>query len=183
MWMTYQNLDLWFTTWKRTLIQLEFGREATSADNVEGEVFFYANQMTQIVNLDETDGSLDNTTGNKGGRPPVVFSDPTISKGAMAANTAGYSSMVICGSSTSGEALPPHFQLKTLAKSDATMRISVDWFAHLARAVGKFGHPMPKASSKHTSPTPGTSLASLVKGPHHNNSRRLLLPAPDATRK
>jgi len=28
-----------------------------------------------------------------------------------------------------------------------------------------------------------TSVASLVKGPHHNNSRRLLLPAPDATRK
>jgi len=144
MWTTYQNLDLWYTTCKKTVIQLGFGRESTLADDVEGEVFFCENQMMRILNLDETDGSLDNTTGNRGGRPPVVFSDPAISCGALAANKSGYSSTVICGSSASGEAIPPHFQLNTLAKSDVTTRISVDWFAHLAQVIGKFGLDAPR---------------------------------------
>jgi len=65
--------------------------------------------------------------------------DPTITRGAVAANKSGYSSTVICGSSAAGEAVPPHFQLKTLAQSDATKKISVDWFVHAANVYGKFG--------------------------------------------
>jgi len=140
-WTTHQNLDMWFTTWKGTLIELGFGREALPTDEVDGEIFFYPDQTRRIINVDETDGSLDNTTGSKGGRPPVVFSDPTIARGATAANKSGYSSTVICGSSAAGEAIPPHFQLKTLAQSDATMKISVDWFLHAASVHGKFGLP------------------------------------------
>ena len=112
-----------------------------STDEVEGEMFFYPNQKSRIINVDETDGSLDNTTGSKGGHPPVVFSDPTVLWGAMAANKSGYSSKVICGSSAAREAIPPHFQLKMLAQSDATMKISVDWFLHAAFVHGKFGLP------------------------------------------
>ena len=138
-WTTHQNLDLWFSTWKSTLIDLEFGREALVTDNVEGEIFFFENQVNRIINVDETDGSLDNTKGNKGGRPPIVFTDPDLARGAVAANKSGYSSTVICGSSATGEAIPPHFQLKTLAQSDDTKRISVDWFVHSARVIGKFG--------------------------------------------
>jgi len=126
------------------VIDLGFGREALPEDQVVGEIFFYENQMSRIINLDKTDGSLDNTTGNKGGRPPVVFTDPTLSHGAVAANKSRYSSTVICGSSASGEAIPPHFQLKTLAKSDATTRISVNWFLHSASMVGKFGFDTPR---------------------------------------
>jgi len=124
---------------KSTLIDLGFGREATTEDNVEGEIFFFEGQLHRIVNLDETDGSLDNTTDNKGGRPPVVFCNPDLPNGAVAANKSGYSSTVICGSNAAGEALPPHFQLRTLSQSDATQKISVDWFIHAVDVVGKFG--------------------------------------------
>jgi len=122
-WTTHQNIDLWFSTCKQTLIDLGFGRDAIPSDNVEGEIFFFDGQTNRIVNVDETDGSLDNTTGNKAGRPPVVFVDPTITKGAVDANKRGYSLKVICGSSSAGDAVPPHFHLKTLAQSNAIKKI------------------------------------------------------------
>jgi len=65
--------------------------------------------------------------------------DPTITNGTVAANKSGYSLTVICGSSAAGEAAPPHFQLKRLAKSDDTKKISVDWFLHSSSVNGKFG--------------------------------------------
>jgi len=138
-WTTHQNLDLWFTTFKSQLIDLCFGREAQPEDDVEGEIVFFEGQLDRIINLDETDGSLDNTCGNKGGRPPVVFCDPDLPSGAKAANKSGYSSTVICGSTAAGEGLPPHFQLRTLSQSDETQKISVDWFIHAVDVVGKFG--------------------------------------------
>jgi len=44
-----------------------------------------------------------------------------------------------CGSNTAGEALPPHFQLKTLAQQNDTQKMSMDWFVHAHDVVGKFG--------------------------------------------
>jgi len=92
MWTTHQNPDLWFSMWKNTVIDLGFGREALPEDQVVGEMLFCENQTSRIVNSDETDGSLDNAAGNKGGRPPVDFTDPTLSP----ANKRGHSSAVIC---------------------------------------------------------------------------------------
>jgi hypothetical protein len=65
MWTTSYNLDVWFNTWKDTLIDLGFGRAKLPEedDTVEGEVFFFPGQTDRIGNIDETDGSLDDTTG------------------------------------------------------------------------------------------------------------------------
>jgi len=38
----------------------------------EGSVLFFNGQKKRILNLDKTDGSLDNTKGKCGGRPPLV---------------------------------------------------------------------------------------------------------------
>jgi len=60
MWTTHFNLDLWFTTWKQTLIDLGFGRVRTEKDvDAAGEIAFFDKQLERIVNLDETDGTLD----------------------------------------------------------------------------------------------------------------------------
>jgi len=69
-WTTHFNLDLWFTTWKNTLIGLGFGRERTPEDvEAAGEIVFFDHQLERIVNLDETDGTLDesNRTVTEGG--------------------------------------------------------------------------------------------------------------------
>jgi hypothetical protein len=65
MWSTTYNLEVWFKTWKDLLIDLGFGRLATPEDAVNGtvgEVFFFKGTTHRIINLDETDGTLDDTT-------------------------------------------------------------------------------------------------------------------------
>jgi len=140
-WTTHYNLDLWFTTWRNTLIGLGFGRETTPEDvDAVGEIVFFDRQLERIVNLDETDGTLDESNRHRGGRPPMVFTNPYVTGGGTSANKSGHSSTIICGSNAAGEALPPHFQLKSLAQQDSTQRISIDWFVHAHNVLGTFGH-------------------------------------------
>jgi len=141
-WTTHANLNLWFTTWKETLIELGFAREKTEEDTVEeGEVVFLPGQKERIVNVDETDGTLDDTCKQTGGRPPMVFTAPDVPGGSTSVNKCGYKTTVICGSTAAGEPIPPHFQLKTDAKTDEGQRVSVDWFRYCPQIRGQFGHP------------------------------------------
>jgi hypothetical protein len=132
---------VWFNTWKELLIDLGFGRLAIPEDRVEGDVFFFPGTMDRIINVDETDGSLDDTTGQRGGRPPMTFFAPDIAGGGTAVNKSGYSATLICGSTASGDPLPVHFQLKTLAQTVEGMRISIDWFRATKRVTGTLASP------------------------------------------
>jgi hypothetical protein len=86
MWTTAYNLEVWFKTWKNTLIELGFGRAKTMEDVAlagdgsepsKGEVIFYVGQRDRrIGNIDETDGSLDDTTGQRGGLLGLVTKEP-----------------------------------------------------------------------------------------------------------
>ena len=140
-WTTAYNLDVWFGTWKDTLIDLKFGREATDEEVSagKGEVILHDGQLERIGNVDETDGSLDDTKHQRGGRPAVTFYAPDVAGGGTAVNKSGYSSTIICGSNAAGEPFPPHFQLKTLAQTEEGHRISVDWFRHSKNVLAKFG--------------------------------------------
>jgi hypothetical protein len=95
--------------------------------------------LDRIGNVDETDGSLDDTTGQRGGRPPMTFLAPEVAGGGTAVNKSGYSATVICGSTASGDPFPPHFQLKTLAQTVVGQRLSINWFAHAKDVLGTFG--------------------------------------------
>jgi hypothetical protein len=139
MWTTAYNLDVWFSTWKDTLIELGFARPKRTDDRVEGELYFFAGQRERIGNVDETDGSIDDTTGQRGGRPPMRFFAPEVGGGGTAVNKSSYSSTIICGSSAAGEPYPPHFQLKTAAQTDDGQKLSVDWFANCKSVVAKHG--------------------------------------------
>lgn len=143
LWTTSYNLEVWFKTFKATMIDLGFARPLTDEEEedglIEGSLFFFDGMKDRIGNLDETDGSLDDTTGQRGGRPPMTFYSPEIRGGATAANKTGYSATVICGSTAAGDPFPPHFQLKTTAQTDAGQRLSVDWFVHTKNVVGKWG--------------------------------------------
>ena len=72
-WTTFTNLNLWFSTWEQLLIDLGFGRKKRDGEQGEGSVVFFEGQTDRIVNLDETDGSMDNTNGQRGGRPSFMF--------------------------------------------------------------------------------------------------------------
>jgi hypothetical protein len=140
-WTTAYNLDAWFTTWKDLLIDLEFGRKKEPGDKVEGEVVFFDRQLHRIGNIDETDGSIDDTTGQRGGRPPMTFFAPDVAGGATAVNKSGYSSTIICGSNAAGQPFPPHFQLKSLAENAENQRLSIEWGANTKDMWAQFGRP------------------------------------------
>jgi hypothetical protein len=141
MWTTSYNLEVWFQTWRDTLVELGFGRLKEHGEDVVGEVVFFEGQTDRIGNIDETDGSLDDTTGQRGGRPSMTFFASDIAGGGTAVNKSGYSATVICGSTASGDPFPAHFQLKTLAQTVEGQRMSVDWFRNTKKVIGKFGFP------------------------------------------
>jgi len=144
LWTTYGNLKAWFTQWEHTVVSLGFGRlkmlDGTEDHLEEGSIIFFEGQKKRILNLDETDGSLDNTTGKRGGRPPLVFYAHDATGGSTAASKSSYSPTIICGSNAEGEAIPPHFQLKTLATSTGRERFSVEFIARCKDIWGVFGH-------------------------------------------
>jgi hypothetical protein len=139
LWTTSYNLDMWYTTWKKTLIDLGFAREKLASDDTEGEVVFHPGQLDRIVNFDETDGSIDDTTGKRGGRPGLTFYSREVTGGATAANKSSTSATIIFGSSAAGEPLPPHFQLKTTAQTAEAQRMSTAWFRNTHSILVKFG--------------------------------------------
>jgi len=145
-WTTHANLRAWFEQFKATLIDLGFARARNDRDiDEEGMVVFFPNQKRRIVNMDETDGSLDNTNGQRGGRKPMVFYAPDIGGGGTQANKSSYSPTIICGSNAAGEALPVHFQLKTSAKTQERERFNIEFMVHSQDINVRFGHDKVKS--------------------------------------
>jgi len=144
LWTSYANLKAWYDQWEHQVIDLGFGRlkltDGTEDDLEEGTVVFFDGQKKRIVNLDETDGSLDNTKGKRGGRPPLVFYATDMFGGLTAASKSSYTLTIICGSNADGEALPPHFQLKSTAMASKRERFSVEFIARCKDVWGVFGH-------------------------------------------
>jgi hypothetical protein len=75
MWTTSYSLEVWFNTWSDTLVDLSFARKKRFDNDddkdVEGSLAFYPGMLDRIGDIDETDGSLDDTTGQRGG-PPLM---------------------------------------------------------------------------------------------------------------
>jgi hypothetical protein len=136
-WTTSYNLDIWFSTFKGMCIDYGFARPKEDGDvDTVGELFFFPGQLYRIVNFD-----IDDTTGQRGGRPPTVFNSPAVSGGVTAVNKSSYSATLIFGSNAAGEPLPLHFQLKTLAQTTEKQRMSINWFEKTQSVMVKFGLP------------------------------------------
>ena len=69
--MTYANLDAWFENFRAFLIEFNF---AGIGD--DGEPTFTEAQLRRIMNVDETEISLNASNTRAGGRPAVSFHDP-----------------------------------------------------------------------------------------------------------
>jgi len=146
-----------FTAWKSLLIELGFAEVKTnencagavelSADNIlrgctkfcTGELVFSIDQLRRIVNVDETGLSLDGLSGNRGGRPSLVFFDPALPTPGNSASKCGYSATLVCGGNSAGEATPPHIQLPSSAQ-DQNKRIYFTTIEDARTVAGRFGH-------------------------------------------
>ena len=74
----------------------------------------------------------------------MVFCSPELSSGVTAASKSTYCPTIICGSNAKGEALPPHFQLKTTATDVSREKISIEFIAGCHDVYGRFGHDKEK---------------------------------------
>jgi hypothetical protein len=177
LWTTSYNLNVWFTTFKELCIDLGFAREKLPNErNVVGELVFPEDQLRRIINVDETDGSIDDTTGQRGGRPSMTFIAPDVAGGATSVNKSGYSSTIICGSNAAGEPVPPHFQLKTMAQTNDREKLSVDWFCSTKNIIAQFGHSERKSLPCTFGMNEKAGMNDIELGKYINNSILPLYP-------
>ena len=137
-WTNFSNLNLWFDGWEDSLICLFLASE------VNGKVEIPDEQKKRIINLDESCLSLDGSDGTEGGRPVVRFYDPTLPNLRWVVRKSSTTATVICGSSAFGEALPPHLQLCTTAKTCERHQIQLELLQYLSTVRGQFGHSEPQ---------------------------------------
>jgi hypothetical protein len=124
------------------VVRLGFARKRTKDELQDSpEVIFFPGQEDRIINFDASPVSIDNTSGEKGGRPPTTFSSTSLPAGATPANKTGYACTFIGGSTAAETPLPPHLQLKTAAKTADREQLNIAVLQHIKRVRGEFGHP------------------------------------------
>ena len=142
LWSTYNNINTWFDLLKEELIELGFARAATIDDDVVGELVFLDGQLDLILNIDESEVTTDGTNKLAGGRPVTEYCsrDSRVNSGAEGTNKSGYAATFIGGSTMSGYPVPPHFQVRSLAKTEAKRKLDKQLFTHMRKIRGKFGY-------------------------------------------
>ena len=75
----------------------------------DGEPTFTEVQLRQIMNVDETEISLDVSNTRAGGRPSVSFHYPHLPLTSRSTAKSSLACTGIFGSSAAGECVPPHF--------------------------------------------------------------------------
>jgi hypothetical protein len=96
-------------------------------------------QLSNICNFDKTCLSLDGSNSNRRGQPEMVLYDPQFSLVRKATPKSALTTTMIMCSTAAGEALPPHLQFQTKAKTKDTMHLKYDVEEHIPIIWGKFG--------------------------------------------
>jgi hypothetical protein len=126
-WTMYSNLHAWFVSFKAFLI--EFGFATIGSD---GRLLIMEATMRRIVNVDETEVSLDGSKTNAGGRPAVSFHDPHFPLTQRPAAKSSLSCTGIFGSNAAGGGVPIHWQLPTAATSEDREKLRFDFLRHVS---------------------------------------------------
>jgi hypothetical protein len=163
IWTTHTNLNDWFDSWEVFLVSQGFATEITGEDGNEKEVIVSEDQKRRIINVDETNLSLDGSDGGRGGRPGCTITIKHCSRPGTAQNQSSVSSSLMCGSNAAGEAMPMHIMFSSDAKEEANFAVNASWIIDLPRVTGQFGHDEPKTfpSSVMTNEKGGTDARVL----------------------
>jgi hypothetical protein len=132
-WTNYRNISMWFDNWERDLVDLG----TATRDPSTNKVTIPKEQLSNIANFDESCLSLDGSNSERGGWPKVVLYDPRFPHAGMATSKSALTTTLITGSTAAGEALPPHLQFQTKAKTADTMRIQYDVAEHIPSILGE----------------------------------------------
>jgi len=106
---------------------------------VVGQLEIPNDQLARILNFDETCLSLDGSGSAAGGRPSAIFYNPKLPLVGRATSKSALTTTLITGSYAVGEAIPPHFQFSTSAKSADTMQVRLEMAEFFPNLPCKFG--------------------------------------------
>jgi hypothetical protein len=109
-------------------------------ENGEKEITFSEEQKQRIINIDETNLSLDGSDGGRGGRPACTITMKHCNRPGTAQNKTSLSSSLICGSNAAGKAMPLHIMFSSDAKEADNYAVNAAWIVSLPRFKGTFGH-------------------------------------------
>ena len=113
-WTNHRNISMWFDNWEHDLVELGFA----VCDTTTGKIHIPEDQLGLIGDFDETCLNLDGSSTNRGGRPEAFIYDPRCPVVGKATCKTSLASMLITGSTATGEAYPPNIQY--LTKANAT---------------------------------------------------------------
>jgi hypothetical protein len=108
-------------------------------DPTTGKIDIVEEQLALICYFDKTCLLLDGSTTNLGGHPEALIYDPRFPLVGKATCKSSLTSTLITGSTAAGEALVPHIQYQTKAKSNEMMRLDVEVVEFVPQVLGKFG--------------------------------------------
>ncbi len=126
---------MWFDKWERDLVELG----TASIDPITNKPYIPKEQLSNICNFDKTCLSLDGSNLNRRGQPEMVLYDPQFPLVGKPTSKSALTTTMIMGSTAAREALPPHLQFQTKAKTNNTMRLQYDVAEHMPIIWGKFG--------------------------------------------
>jgi hypothetical protein len=132
-WTTFSHLNTWFDSFEKHCVELGFSQREASGGS------FRFIHPERIFNLDETNVSLDGSSGDRGGRPTTTFYDPNLSRTGNAQSKTSDQCTLIYGSNALGQPLPPHFQLKVNAKIQERIKIRLDVLEHIPKICSDYG--------------------------------------------
>ena len=107
----------------------------------EGDLYIPVEQLSHIINIEESCLSLDVSNGKRGGRPEVVFYCPRFPQTGRDTGKISLTINLITGSTAAREAIPPHFQFLIKAQTAETDKFRVELVAYRPHVRGKFGAP------------------------------------------
>ena len=133
-WTTYSNLELWVSTWEKTLLDLGLLEQGE-----DGKVYIPNPLLRNILHFDEMCLSLDGCSVNREGCPAAYYYDPRLPQVGISTSKTSQTITMITGSNAWGEVLPPHFQFMTSAQTDEGKQIRNECDRYLRRTKGIFG--------------------------------------------
>jgi hypothetical protein len=130
---TVKKLDDWYDRWQRFCLEFAFG----DSDG-KGGIVFSGEKKRRIVNMDETEFSMDGSDGGIGGRPAKSITMLSVSIAGTAMNKASMSSTLMRGSNAAGEVLPVHVIFYSDAQEE-NYQVDARWLANFPCVVERFG--------------------------------------------
>jgi len=171
MWTTHANLSDWFDAWEVFCVSQGFATK-----NSNGEVLFTEEQMRRIINVDETNFSLDGSDGGRGGRPANTITISNAARPGTGQNKSSISSSLMLGSNSAGESMPIHIMFASKAKEEQNYQINPEWILGIPRVRGIFGHEEEKSFPATVTVNPKGGTDSRVLMQYLNSVMATLFP-------